>query len=151
MLNLDKYDYLTRSFQLKEFCVSDDHPHLVDGLYLTVDKYTENLFYLCRFILQPIRDRFGVPIHISSGYRDSKLNPAVGGSLHSRHKKGKAADIFTDDKDLLLNIFDWIKKEKQGLFGELLLYKTKEKDIRFLHVSLPEWGKGVNINDEVIK
>jgi hypothetical protein len=151
MLRLSKNDLLTRDFRLKEFCVSGDHPYLVDNLYLTVSKHTESLFLLCHLLLQPIRDKFGVPLHISSGYRDVKLNAKVGGSLYSLHLKGKAADIWTDDKKVLSNIFRYVLEEKKGQFGELLLYKTEEKGIRFLHISLPEWGRGVNIDDEVIK
>lgn len=43
--------------------------------------------------LQQIRDRFGAPITISSGYRCSKHNKKVGGASGSRHTKGSAADI----------------------------------------------------------
>lgn len=43
--------------------------------------------------LQQIRDHFGKPIHITSGYRCAKHNASIGGSGTSRHMKGQAADF----------------------------------------------------------
>lgn len=43
--------------------------------------------------LQKIRDHFGKPVHINSGYRCAKHNKAVGGVSGSYHLKGQAADI----------------------------------------------------------
>ena len=43
--------------------------------------------------LQDIRDYFGSPVTITSGYRCEKHNKAVGGATGSRHTKGQAADI----------------------------------------------------------
>ena len=44
-------------------------------------------------ILQNIRDHFGVSVNITSGYRCSKHNKAVGGNSGSHHLQGMAADI----------------------------------------------------------
>ena len=43
--------------------------------------------------LQKIRDHFGKPIIISSGYRCERHNRSVGGATASKHKQGMAADI----------------------------------------------------------
>lgn len=43
--------------------------------------------------LQKIRDHFGKPVNISSAYRCSVWNKAVGGVSGSRHLRGEAADI----------------------------------------------------------
>lgn len=43
--------------------------------------------------LQQIRDHFGKPLYITSGYRCPKHNEAVGGVSGSLHTKGMAADI----------------------------------------------------------
>jgi uncharacterized protein YcbK (DUF882 family) len=56
-------------------------------------EHTENFKLLAEKIFQPIRDHFGVPIHISSGYRSKELNSAIGGSLTSQHCQGEAIDI----------------------------------------------------------
>ena len=39
----------------------------------------EKLCLLAYYILQPLRDRYGKPIRISSGFRCKALNKAVGG------------------------------------------------------------------------
>lgn len=48
-------------------------------------------------ILQKIRDHFGKPVYINSGYRCAKHNKAVGGVSGSYHLKGMAADITVKD------------------------------------------------------
>lgn len=54
-----------------------------------------NLQYLCREILEPLREWINEPITISSGYRCPKLNshPEVRGTSTSQHLTGEAADI----------------------------------------------------------
>ena len=52
-----------------------------------------NLTYLVKNVLQPLRDHFGVPIRVTSGYRSPALNRAIGGSSSSWHSHGCAADI----------------------------------------------------------
>ncbi len=47
--------------------------------------------------LQKIRDHFGKPVTINSGYRCAKHNKAVGGASGSNHTKGMAADIVVKD------------------------------------------------------
>ncbi len=136
MLILDLNDKLTNNFQLKEFLVSKDHPDLAAKLHLTVNKYTENLFYLCQCILQPVREKFDVSIHISSGYRDIHLNSVTkGSSPASSHRIGKAADVYTDDKSLLPVIFEFIKTMLKGLYSELILYRDDAGEPRFIHVA----------------
>lgn len=46
--------------------------------------------------LQKIREHFGKPVHITSGYRCAKHNKKVGGSSGSRHTKGQAADFWVE-------------------------------------------------------
>lgn len=46
--------------------------------------------------LQLIRNHFGKPVKINSGYRCSKHNAAVGGARASKHTLGQAADIRID-------------------------------------------------------
>ena len=48
---------------------------------------------LTNTVLQPLRDAWGLPLHVNSGYRCPKLNAAVGGASTSQHTKGEAADI----------------------------------------------------------
>ena len=45
-------------------------------------------------LLQCIREHFGKPVHITSGYRTAEHNAAVGGSKSSQHLLGRAADFY---------------------------------------------------------
>lgn len=45
--------------------------------------------------LDPVRELWGNPIGVNSGYRSPALNAAVGGASSSQHMKGEAADITT--------------------------------------------------------
>lgn len=52
-----------------------------------------NLNRLVADILDPLREAYGKPIHITSGYRSPTLNSAVGGVKTSHHQNGMAADF----------------------------------------------------------
>ena len=45
------------------------------------------------YCLQPIRDKLGLPMIITSGYRNSEVNKLVNGAENSQHMKGQAADF----------------------------------------------------------
>ena len=47
-------------------------------------------------LLQCIREHFGKPVHITSGYRTAEHNAAVGGSKSSQHLLGRAADFYVE-------------------------------------------------------
>lgn len=53
----------------------------------------KNLTRLVDEVLDPLRERWGVPIRVTSGYRSATLNRKVGGSSTSYHLRGMAADI----------------------------------------------------------
>ena len=54
-----------------------------------------NLTALVNNILDPLREAWGAPIVVTSGYRCVRLNAAVGGVKTSQHTLGQAADIRT--------------------------------------------------------
>lgn len=69
---------------------------------------------------------------ISSGYRCSEVNKAVGGVPTSQHCKGMAADIYLDgDTDKESVYFNWIKKNLD--FDQLILEGTQKSS--WVHVS----------------
>ena len=45
------------------------------------------------YCLQPLRDKLGLPMVITSGYRNSEVNALVGGVAASQHCKGQAVDF----------------------------------------------------------
>lgn len=91
-----------------------------------------NLTALVANILDPLREAYGKPIVVSSGYRSPKLNKAVGGAAKSQHVTGQAADIHTlsdtpaDNKKL----YDLILKLKLP-FDQLI----NEYNFNWVHVS----------------
>ena len=71
---------LAPSFNTREFRCRDGSDTVMVDETLTV-------------VLQCIRDHFGKPVTITSGYRTAAHNAAVGGAKSSQHLLGRAADI----------------------------------------------------------
>jgi hypothetical protein len=74
-------------------------------------EHIENLKQLAENIFEPIRNHFGSPIYISSGYRSQALNAAIpGSSINSQHSRGMAIDIDMDGTDIKNSaIFEYAK------------------------------------------
>jgi hypothetical protein len=83
---------LSANFTLKELTRSDTAIRLGHD-NTPNDEALENLYTLCKQVLQPVRDHFGKSVTINSGYRNPATNQATGGSSTSDHCKGMAADI----------------------------------------------------------
>ena len=58
-----------------------------------------NLEALIANVLDPLREAWGKPIIVNSGFRCERLNKAVGGAAGSQHKTGEAADIEAVTRD----------------------------------------------------
>lgn len=73
-----------------------------------------NLNLLVDNILDPLREAYGAPIIVTSGYRCGRLNKAVGGAAKSQHMYGQAADIRTvsDKPSDNKKLFDLIRELK---------------------------------------
>ena len=78
-LRRDSSRQLSPSFKVREFGCKGSDVVLLD----------EELVVL----LQCIREHFGKPLHITSGYRTAAHNKSVGGAAYSQHLYGRAADI----------------------------------------------------------
>lgn len=79
-------------FTLNELIRSDTASRMkIDNTPTT--EAVKNLTALVDKVLDPLREMYGKPIYISSGYRCPRLNKAVGGVAGSQHKTGQAADI----------------------------------------------------------
>ena len=83
-------------------------------------------------ILDPLREAYGQPIIVSSGYRCPELNKAVGGARTSQHTLGQAADIRTksNSKESNKQLFELIKQLKLP-FDQLI----NEYNYSWVHVS----------------
>ena len=50
-------------------------------------------------ILEAVREHYGTPVNINSGYRCPTHNKNVGGAINSYHMKGLAADFWMKNVD----------------------------------------------------
>ncbi len=88
-----------------------------------------NLTALVENVLDGVREIYGKPITVNSGYRCPELNKAVGGSATSDHVKGFAADITAGSKEENERLFNIIKHNFH--FSQLI----DEKNFSWVHVS----------------
>jgi hypothetical protein len=134
---------LSKNLSLEEFTRSqtakrrgiDNNP---DGDHLeAAKKLAENIF-------QPIREHFGKPIFISSGYRSDALNKAIGASSSSQHSKAEAIDIDMDGhgKPTNTEVFYYIKENLD--FDQLIWEFGDDENPDWVHVSFKAVGKQRN-------
>ena len=132
--------YITSNFTIEELVASQAATRLdIDNT--PDDKAYSQLCLLALEVLQPLRDAYKKPIKISSGYRCSKLNKAVGGVPTSQHQKGEAADIdnCTTENKKIFNLAKKMIEEGKLNVGQLI----DEKGYSWVHISLPD-GKHHN-------
>ena len=92
------------------------------------DKIKKNLTLFIEKVLDPIREDWGSPIIVSSGYRCPELNKAVGGANTSGHQYGYCADLQVKGgmkkiRELADFILKWMKDHNMK-FDELLFEKS---------------------------
>jgi hypothetical protein len=112
-------------------------------------EHIENFKKLAEKVFQPIRDHFGVPIRISSGYRSAALNKAIGGAGKtvngvyipaSLHCTGEAIDIDMDGTTITnKQVFDYIKEHLP--FDQLIWEFGTDSNPDWVHVSYESTGK----------
>ena len=90
----------------------------------------ENVKALVEVILDPVREKLGMPIVVNSGYRCERHNKDVGGVRNSQHLRGEAADVTCANLPRLKALII-----ENGRFDQLIDYGT------FLHVSYKRIGQ----------
>ena len=100
-----------------------------------------NLELLVSRVLDPLREAWGGPIIITSGYRCEELNARVGGAKYSYHRLGMAADIRPGNGklgglyDLILQLF------MNGLIGLTECYIDSKRG--YIHLAFDSSGFNV--------
>jgi len=123
---------LTKNFSLIELTSSETAVR--KGIDNTPSQeVVNNLKNLCENVMQPLRDWYGKPINITSGYRSPKLNKAIGGSTTSDHCLGCAID-FTLPKEDYKEVFEWIRKNCE--YDQII----NEFNFQWIHVSFRSSG-----------
>lgn len=118
-------------FSIKEMTKSNTAT--AKGIDNTPDQtITDNLTKLIEAVLDPLREQYGKPIIVNSGYRCEALNKAIGGAKSSQHMLGEAADITVGSKEENEKLFDYIKDNLE--FDQLI----NESDFSWVHVSYRE-------------
>ena len=98
-------------------------------------EHLENLKTICTEVFDKVREHFGVPIYISSGYRSAALNKAIGGSSTSDHNLGRALDLDQDFRSNGITNMDVFKFIKDNLEFDQLIYEFgNSKNPDWVHV-----------------
>lgn len=116
---------LSKNFDWKEFTKSDTAVRRHIQNEVTTFEVRDNIKALVDNILQPLRDSWGGPLFINSGYRCPELNAAVGGVPTSQHVKGEAADVGCTDPYALAKLAVKMKLD----FDQMIVYPS------FVHFS----------------
>lgn len=122
-------------FTIKELSASSEARRM--GIDNTpTPKARANLTALVEAVLDPLRERYGYPIMVSSGYRCPRLNKAVGGAATSQHVKGEAADIYVaqpKDKAMLFSLIYYLLP-----YDQLIWERGNDEAPAWIHVSYRE-------------
>lgn len=118
-------------FTIKEFTKSDSAKRSKINNIPTKQEEL-NLIALVENILDPLREAYGKPIIVTSGFRCERLNKLVNGSKTSQHRFGQAADIRTVEDTIEENkkLFNLIQ-ELDLPFDQLI----DEYNYDWIHVS----------------
>lgn len=100
---------------------------------IPTDEARANLEALVDAVLDPLREKYGYPIHVSSGYRCPRLNKAVGGEKTSQHVNGEAADIYVTRPKEMAELFSLIYYLLP--YDQLIWEKGSDEAPAWIHVS----------------
>lgn len=134
-------EQLSEHFSLSEMLQSgvavrfgiDNLPEDVASANISASDVKKNLRFLCRTVLEPLRQRVG-RVLITSGYRTEALNKLVKGVANSQHLFGEAADIYVSDAHQCHKYAKIITELTD--FDQLILEPIHSKEKHWLHVSI---------------
>lgn len=134
-------------FSYSEFLKSDAaDKHQVNNIPddMPLSHVLGNINALVLNILDPLRERIGRPIIITSGYRNKRVNELIGGSKTSQHLSGKAADIHVKGytSEQMNIVYQTIQMYYD--FDQLIFYPSKN----IIHVS---WNEDKNRRESWVK
>lgn len=115
----------SKNFSYSEFCKSDTAKRYRIQNEITSFEVRDNIKALVDDVLQPLRDAWGEPLIINSGYRCKELNEKVGGVETSMHRTGEAADVACSNPYELAKLIRRLGLE----YDQVILYPT------FVHIA----------------
>lgn len=116
---------ISKNFSYREFEASNIADEKGICNVITTFEVRDAVKALVDTVLQPLRDAWGKPLHINSGYRCPELNREVGGVPTSQHVKGEAADVACDKPVELARL----AASMHLPYDQMILYPT------FVHIS----------------
>ena len=88
------------------------------------------LTQLVDHVLDPLREAWGQPIYVTSGYRCAALNRAVGGAERSQHMSGEAADVTAGSREDNRRLWQLLQQLRLPVDQVI-----NEHNYRWLHIS----------------
>jgi len=116
---------ISKNFSYREFERSDTAKAKHICNVIRTPEVRDSIKALVGNVLQPLRDAWGEPLVINSGYRCPELNKAVGGVPSSQHVLGEAADVACRNPWQLAELARVLKLP----YDQMILYPT------FVHFS----------------
>lgn len=96
-----------------------------------------NLRFLCRRLLEPVREAFG-PWYVTSGYRSEQVNLIIGGNPESKHVKGCAVDGVPLRREVRWSSVILFLQQREDLPVDQVIYEYG----RWLHLGTLPNGAG---------
>ena len=122
-----------RYFKFIEIVRSDTAQHKKIDNWPKDPEIMDNIIHTME-CLDDIRDRYGKPLYITSGYRCEELNKAVGGVKTSQHVTGEACDINLGSAEKNKEFFEWCRYNVD--FDQLI----DERKGQWVHMSFRKDG-----------
>lgn len=119
-------------FTVEELCRSQKATELKIDNTPPNPAIRSNIEFFIQYCLDPIRDAWGKPIYVSSGFRCNELNHAVGGARNSQHLIGMAADLYVKGVSNAKLIPVIVKTDR---FDQLIIERGDLYAPRWIHVS----------------
>lgn len=130
-----------KHFTISEFIKSDTaiRKKVWNGATREIE---DNIIALVAAVLDPLREKYGKRITVTSGYRNITINKAVGGAVTSQHTKGEAADIVGFDGSVEENFKLGQMIVAMGRFDQVIFEDVGMNDLKpkWIHVSWKRQG-----------
>ena len=138
-----KFMKLTNHFSFEELTVTN---YSAEMLALNRKRATiiQDHIYKLALFAEQVRAILDVPMIITSGFRCTELNEAIGGSATSQHATAQAIDFVPGKFMTVEEAYDKLRKSRL-VYGQLIIEHSKGKE--WVHVSMGYKRENLKYND----